>query len=166
MENLGGDKVYRILSSHLPENLRIGRKSTYDLMRVHGLIRHKRCKHVKTTYTVYKLEYHDLIKRSCHRSSEHGLGCWYHIYQDNIGSFCLFGTGDRFLFSKNNRLEPVWTTYSGWCDVRLEGSLADTWRGRKAHTSLGQRMSVLQQTIHGTAQVAEYPNQYVYRRRP
>jgi transposase InsO family protein len=62
MENLGGDKVYRILSSHLPENLRIGRKSTYDLMRVHGLIRHKRCKHVKTTYTVYKLEYHDLIK--------------------------------------------------------------------------------------------------------
>ena len=62
MEALSGDKVHRKLVKRLPPELTIGRKATYDLMRIHGLIRHKRCFHVRTTLTVYRLEYHDLIK--------------------------------------------------------------------------------------------------------
>lgn len=62
MAALSGDKVHRILVKRLPADLIIGRKATYDLMRTHGLVRHKRCRHVQTTLTVYRLEYHDLIK--------------------------------------------------------------------------------------------------------
>jgi len=62
MPDLSCDKVHRILLKRLPSDLTIGRKATYDLMRIHGLIRHKRCYRTQTTLTVYRLEYHDLIK--------------------------------------------------------------------------------------------------------
>ena len=61
MATLSGDKVHRILVKRLPSDLIIGRNATYNLMRIHGLIRHKRCYHVQKTLTVYRLKYHGTL---------------------------------------------------------------------------------------------------------
>lgn len=62
MPSLAGDKVHQLLKKRLPKDLVPGRDSTYSLMRTHGLIRPRKSLRTRTTITVYKLEYHDLIK--------------------------------------------------------------------------------------------------------
>lgn len=62
MPSLAGDKVHRLLKKRLPAELVPGRDATYALMRTHGLIRPRKSLRIRTTFTVYRLEYHDLIK--------------------------------------------------------------------------------------------------------
>ena len=61
MPNLSGKKIYKMLQKLLPDEIRIGRDATYDLMRSHGLIRPMVHRRIRTTITVYKLEYTNLI---------------------------------------------------------------------------------------------------------
>ena len=62
MPSLAGDKVHQLLKKRLPAEMVPGRDATYSLMRTHGLIRPRKSLRVRTTITVYKMEYHDLIK--------------------------------------------------------------------------------------------------------
>lgn len=62
MPSLAGDKVHQLLKKRLPKELVPGRDATYSLMRTHGLIRPRKSLRIRTTITVYKMEYHDLIK--------------------------------------------------------------------------------------------------------
>jgi transposase InsO family protein len=63
MPKIGGRKLHYLMSNELPEELRLGRDSLFELLSAHGLLVKRRRYRVKTTYSNHWLKkYPNLIK--------------------------------------------------------------------------------------------------------